>query len=383
MSQMLQPFAFAEPRSVNIADLETELSGLWRSAAQDPETQLAVTRACALTLLVYVENEKAGQEVRELIAKVTRQHPCRAVTIIAEPEASPAGLSAQIAAQCHLPAAGEKEVCCELVTVMARGDAVRGLDQVVIPLMVAGLPVTLWWRAGRFAQPSYLHWILRFADRVFVDSARFPNPEADLRSFYHEIQRVSAKLVFTDLAWARITRWRELVAQCFDSPEARPYLDQLTELRIEYERESPRILAHRAQALLLTAWLASRLNWEAVVDRSRPAGEEGYSVLFRSSNGPVKALFRPRRFEGGSAGLCVSITMKAGGASPATFSLARGCDGKTVRTRAEIPGRPPTERAVLLPVLDEVDLVNEEIKFAERDRLYEEALAMVARMMGD
>jgi hypothetical protein len=46
----------------------------------------------------------------------------------------------------------------------------------------------------------------------------------------------------------------------------------------------------------------------------------------------------------------------------------------------EIPGRPPIERVVRLEPLEEVRLVNEEIKFAGRDRVYEEALAMVAGM---
>ena len=52
------------------------------------------------------------------------------------------------------------------------------------------------------------------------------------------------------------------MAQCFDSSDRRPYLSRIRELRIEYEMESERLTAQRAQGLLLTAWLATRLGWQ-------------------------------------------------------------------------------------------------------------------------
>ena len=61
------------PRSANVAALEAELSALWRSAAEDPATRQAVTRACALTLLIYVESEEAGREVSGLISEATAE----------------------------------------------------------------------------------------------------------------------------------------------------------------------------------------------------------------------------------------------------------------------------------------------------------------------
>ncbi len=45
----------------------------------------AVTRASALTLLVYVDCEEAAREVSNLIADVTRQNPCRTVMMVMDP----------------------------------------------------------------------------------------------------------------------------------------------------------------------------------------------------------------------------------------------------------------------------------------------------------
>ena len=52
-----------------------------------------------------------------------------------------------------------------------------------------------------------------------------------------------------------------------------------------------------------------------------------------------------------------------------------------VRTSAAMPGRAPLERTARLAVLGEVELVNEELKFPERDRVYEDVLSLIARMV--
>lgn len=303
MDETQQSLARGEPRPANVAQIEADVAALWRSMANGGESRPAVTRACALSLLVYVESENGGREVSNLISDVTAQNPCRVVVIIAEPQAVPPALTAWISAHCHLEVMGEKQVCCEQITVHARGDSVRDLDNVVVPLAVPELPRILWWRAGRFAPPEYFQQILRMTNRVFVDSARFPDPEADLAQLAHQIQQHSGELTFTDLNWSRATPWRELVAQCFDAPDSRGYLDRLSRVRIEYEQESPRVRAQGAQALLLAAWLASRLKWEP--QSPQPVqGIEGRSFWFKSAGGAVEVQQVARRFVGGGSGVC-------------------------------------------------------------------------------
>ncbi len=375
MAPIIQPLT-TEPREVGVADLEAELSALWRSAAEDPDTRNAVTRACALTLLVYAENQDAAREVSNLIRELTRQNPCRAVIMVVEPEASPTGLAAWISAHCHLPGAGEKQVCSEQVTVVARGDAARGLDSVVLPLTVPGLPVFLWWRAGGFAPPDYFDQVLRVTNRAVIDSGRFRRPEEDLRSLNGVIEKY--EIAFSDLNWARLTPWRELIAQSFDAADRRQYLAQMTQVRIEYERESPRVAAQKTQALLLVGWLASRLKWRP--ERGGAVEQGSSSFFFKSAQGRVEAQLVARPFDGGGKGACFSIVLTAGSDRPATITLSRGPAGKCVMARGEISGRLPVAHNVRLEVLDEVDLVNEELKFLGRDGTYEEALGMVAQM---
>ena len=370
-----------ELQSANIAELEKELSELWRSAAEDPETEHPVMRACVLTLLVYVESERTGHETLQLISQVIAQNPCRAVIMIAEEREQPEGLTSWISAQCHLPASGANQVCCEQICVRARGEAVKGLDNIVVPLAIPELPVFLWWRAGRFAPPAFLDPILRITNRVLVDSGRFEEPEPDLAMLARQVERFKGteEVAFSDLNWARLTPCRELIAQCFDSAETSPYLQDLSDVRLEWEQGREPNDDRWAQALLLTAWLASRLGWQPAAPLPAGAGRSQKTLQFQKGEKKIRVECVAGKAGSGQPAP-LSVVLKTGGTQAAQFSIIESKKEGRARTRAEIPGRPPRERTVRLHAMDQVGLVNEELKFPGRDKIYEEALSLLARM---
>jgi glucose-6-phosphate dehydrogenase assembly protein OpcA len=379
MMGTIEPIGLGEPRPANVADLEAELSALWRSAAEDPAAKYSVTRACTLTLLIYVESDEAAYEVTNLVAEVTRQNPCRTIIMMLEPQATAPQLEAWVSAHCHLPVAGEKQVCSEQITLRARGEAVQGLPSVVLPLTVSGLPIFLWWRAGDFSPPAYFDEILRVTQHVVVDTARFSPGGTHLQDLAAWLHKFSGRIQLTDLNWGRITPWRQLIAQCFDSPDRRPYLDHLSEVRIEYEQDSVRLVTQRAQALLLTGWLASRLGWEFLLSERREEAQPRV-FYFNAAAGRVKVGRNLKRVDN-ACGVCFTIELRSNGPSAARFSFTRGPDGKVVKTLAEVPGSLPAGRSVRLEVLNEAEILNEELKLGVRDRSYEEALSVVARMI--
>jgi hypothetical protein len=244
----------------------------------------------------------------------------------------------------------------------------------VLPLTVSGLPIYLWWRVEDFALPAYFDQILRVTEHVIVDSARFANTGADMRALAAWLEKQSGRIRLSDLNWARATPWREVIAQCFDSPDRRSYLYQIRGLRIEYEMESARLSTQRAQSLLLAAWLATRLGWE--FQRAESRGENLPRDFYFQSQGREVKVERVLR-EGGGCGVCFSVGIEAGGAR---FSFSRGLDGKVVQTLAAVPGQPPIGRTVRIEAEDEVEILNDELMLVGRDHVYEEALGLVARM---
>jgi len=374
----LQEFALGEPRPANVGEIEAGISAMWRTAAGASGAESSVTHASALTLLVYVDCQKAAQEVSNLLAEVSRQNPCRAVVMVMDPQGSPPGVTASISAHCHMPVEGERQICSEQITLNARGETGPELASVVLPLTVSGLPIYLWWRAEDFAMAPYFDQIVRVTQHVIVDSARFAATGADLRALAAWIEKHSGRIRVSDLNWARTTPWREVVAQCFDSPDRRPYLHRISEVRIEYEMESARLSTQRAQSLLLTAWLATRQKWQ--FQRSESRGENMPRALYFQTDGrEVKVERVLRKVEGGGAGVCFSFVIEADGAR---FSFSRGPDGKVVQTLAEVPGLPPIGRTVRIEAGDEVEILNNELMLVGRDHVYEEALALVAKMTG-
>ncbi len=379
MGGTLQEFGLGEPRPANVGEIEVGLSAMWRSAPEASGAETSVTHASALTLLVYVDCQKAAQEVSNMLAEVTQQNPCRAVVMVMDPKGSPPGVTASISAHCHMSVDGDNQICSEQITLNARGETGSELASVVLPLTVSGLPIYLWWQAEEFAMAAYFDQIVRVTQHVIVDSARFAATGADMRALAAWLEKHSGRIRLSDLNWARTTPWREVVAQCFDSPDRRPYLYRIREVRIEYEMESARLTTQRAQSLLMTAWLATRLGWE--FQRAESRGENMPRALyFQSGSGEVKVERVLRKVEGGGSGVCFSFVIQADGAR---FSFSRGPDGKVVQTLAEVPGLPPIGRTVRIEVGDEVEILNDELMLVGRDHVYEEVLALVARMTGN
>jgi glucose-6-phosphate dehydrogenase assembly protein OpcA len=379
VSDTLQLPTFGEPRPANVADLEAELSALWRSVAEGPHGSHAVIRACALNLLVYVESEEEGREVSNVVSQVTLQNPCRAIVMITEAASSQPALTAWISAHCHLPVAGEKQVCSEEISIAASGKAVADLASVVVPLTVSGLPVYLWWRAGRYQPSSDFKQILRISDHVFIDSARFPDPAADLSSFSAQVEKSSGDIAFSDLNWTRLTPWRELVAQCFDSAETRSCLEQLAEVRVEYEQRRDGGAGGLGRALLITGWLASLLGW-APRGHSVSSMHGTRLLIFKSGSLLVRVNAVPVEVTATCPSGLVSLILKTEGSPGVTFALVSQPECNGVLARTELAGRPPLEQTMRLETAGEAELLNLELQFASRDRLYEQALSMVARM---
>jgi glucose-6-phosphate dehydrogenase assembly protein OpcA len=138
-------------------------------------------------------------------------------------------------------------VCAERISIS--GDRVA-LPSAVVSLLVADLPVFVWWQGDLpDDHDGVLGELTEIASRVIVDS-----DEAGLEATAR-LEPRAAGLV--DMAWVRTAPWREAIAAMFDGREQRRALDHL----IGVEAVSP-----PNQAALLVGWLRSRLDRQVGVD---------------------------------------------------------------------------------------------------------------------
>ena len=192
-----------------------------------------------------------------------------------------------------------------------------------------------------------------------------------------EVARLARhRVAITDLNWARLTHWRELVAQFFDVPAWRPFLDRITGIRAGFAVDMDGRDIHPSQALLLLGWLSSRLGWRPI-DALAPS--EAGGLLFRmgrADGAPIMVRLRPRFERGLDAGDVSGIRIQAGyGGATAEFVIKRAPDERHATATAIIGGVVRSERVVPLPALGIRELLGEELAIARNDHVYEVALA--------
>jgi glucose-6-phosphate dehydrogenase assembly protein OpcA len=358
--------------ATNIDVLERELARLRRSAvAHAKERGQTLVRASVLNLVVYSEREVHARRAARTVADLALRHPSRAVIVLGDRARE--GIDASVELHCHVPQGdGAQPVLYEQIFARVRGDFDERVASVVIPLLVPDLPVFLWWTGTPPSEARHLDDLVGLADRLIVDSADFARADRTLP----EIASLSRLQVgITDLNWARLTHWRELVAQFFDVPAWRPFLDDITGIRVGFAVDMDGRDIHPSQALLLLGWLASRLGWQ-VVEPLAPAEAGGLLFRMKRSDGaPVMVRLRPRFERGLDAGDVSGVRIQAGTArSTSEFVIKRAPDDRHATATAIVGGSVRAERVVPLPALAIRELLGEELAISGNDRVYEAAL---------
>jgi len=360
-------------QATSIDALERELARLRRAAvAHAMERGQTLARASVLNLVVYSEREVHARRAARTVADLALRHPSRAIVLLGDRDRS--GVVASVQLHCHVPQSdGAQPVLYEQIMARVRGDFDERVASVVIPLLVPDLPVFLWWTGTPPRDARHLDDLVALADRFIIDSADFARPDHTLP----EVARLARhRVAITDLNWARLTHWRELIAQFFDVPAWRPFLDGVTGIRAGFAVDMDGRDIHPSQALLLLGWLSSRLGWRPV-EALAPAETGG--LLFRmgrADGAPIMVRLRPRFERGLDAGDVSGIRIQATHAREAAeFVIKRAPDERHATATAIIGGVVRSERVVPLPALGIRDLLGEELAIARNDHVYEVALA--------
>ena len=383
------------PISVGVEYVEAQLQELWHDVAEAAQAGggiQGVTSTHVLNLIARAENEEGAQEYLHDIEEVTGRHPSRAIMMVVDPNAEQEEMPVQawVSIRCQIPPAGGRQVCAEEVTVKACGEAVRGMPAAVIPLLIPDLPVFLWWPRGTPFDEYLFRNLADSVNRLVVDSATFENPEGTLSKMPARLAQQWPKVACSDMNWARLTYWRELLAGFFDGESLRPYLDRIGRVTIDFAL-SERGGVNRAQALLFAGWLASRLKWEPVApvhelvrspyDETLPASTHLHlrsgkrHILIQLNAGP-----RRSSTSGDITGARLEVLKGEAGEGPeveaAFWVTLSEREGECAWVGVEVEGVEPTQRHVQIDPPSRADLLDAELEVYSRDRIFDEALQM-------
>ncbi|CAN5826961.1 hypothetical protein BH23PLA1_BH23PLA1_07870 [soil metagenome] len=388
---MPDPASFLQGQNISVAlrDVESELDRLWGPAAEqaggpDIEQPSATRVVLANVILAALEELADSPRLAETLAAITTQYPSR--TIVLRRSADPGrsrdqGVSAEVAALCHLPALGRPQVCSERIELSAGSNAVDLLPGAVRPLLEPDLHSLLWWSGDPWAHPDLFAELAEESTRVILDlpDPAGAGPPAALILGLDPETRPHAR----DLAWFGITPWREVVAQLFDPPNV-AMLGQISRLEVR-ARASTADGLPRASAWL-AAWLAGQIGWKPL-ERSFP-GNGQVEATFQGPTGPVAVRLDREPDPGPGSpdpfahltGIRIAIGLDGQGG---TIQLERPDPGsEEIRVLSACPHQCDLPRVVLVPEHDASHRIAAVLESDRNDPPFRRALPIALWLLG-
>ncbi|MCX6630222.1 MAG: glucose-6-phosphate dehydrogenase assembly protein OpcA [Candidatus Solibacter sp.] len=225
-----------------------ELAALWTQQGQQGDA--GVLRACSMTLLVIAEATDDAAALGETVAALMPEHPARTILIRLRGEGERA-LSERVYQQCWKPFGQRQQICCEQIEITASDAALADLPSVLLPLAVPDLPVILWCRSERLVRRPEFAEIARMATKAVIDSAAAADATESMRRMADAVRSGG---IFADLAWTRLTRWRETLARVFENRDTLAHLSEVNRVLVRF---GP---GYDTAAWYLAAWAANALE---------------------------------------------------------------------------------------------------------------------------
>ena len=230
-----------------------ELAALWTQEGK--QGGAGVLRACSMTLVVIAEAGDDASALGETVAALMPEHPARSILILL-PGAGERALSQRVYQQCWKPFGQRQQICCEQIEITASDAALADLPSVILPLAVPDLPVILWCRSARLAGRPEFAEIARMATKVVMDSAAAADAAGAIRRMADTVRSGG---ILADLAWTRLTRWRETLARVFENRDTLARLGEVNSVQVRF---GP---GYDTAAWYMAAWAANALASVGVV----------------------------------------------------------------------------------------------------------------------
>lgn len=371
------------PKTLDVEAVEQALVELWQQTGGDkePEHEEATLRTRAADLMIFVTSETTLEETHETISDLALIHPCRALVMLADEAGESSDIELFVSAVTQSEGRSKKaQVCCEEVTLVARGHFTSELPSAVIPLLVPDLPIFLWWRDLERVDNQNFRALAQAADRLVIDSVDLSNASSSLIALSQLFERRdNDAIAVSDINWARLTSWRALLANFYDVAEYRHQLDNLDLVTIDYVSPEGSMDGVAPQALLFAGWLASRLKWNVEQLPSESAQELWFGC--RNNGHTLRLILRRVEMATMKPGRLAQVEFQSREDEGATFVVKRTDNGLHLETQAVIGGRVCPGRTLPVRNRSTAQLLAREMEILTNDVTYEDAVRKATGMM--
>ena len=234
-------------RSVRLGEVEGALARLRTEAAEDRPSM----RTSVMTHIAWVPDEWVEQ-ARAALSGMDERHPSRTILLLPEPDAGESRIDAAVSIETYEIPGSNRRIVSEVIELQLLGARAKAPASIVQPLLISDLPVFLRWRGAPPWGAPELDQLLDVVDRLIVDSTEWD----ELPLAYRRLAEIFSRVVVSDIAWERTSRWRRLLAGLW------PEIADVGTIRVK---------GTEAQALLLAGWLRSRLGRDDIGVEHVPA----------------------------------------------------------------------------------------------------------------
>jgi glucose-6-phosphate dehydrogenase assembly protein OpcA len=211
---------------------------------------------------------------------------------------------------------------------------------------------------------------------MILDSSYFSDPEIE---FLKIQELIEADTYVADLNWHRLSAWQELAAAAFDPPERRSALSDIDRVAIDYEK------GNDAQALMYLGWFASRLDWEPISYVETGGDYDLKHIHFNGANGidiEAELAAIPTADAGEIIGDMIGLRLDSTNLNANCCTIL--CSETTGCMRMEAGGSAQscrTEQVTATTDQKAEFLLSQQLQRWGRDPLYEESMAVVAKIL--
>ena len=363
--------------------LWSEITEERRAAAGRPRSisDAAQMRTRTINLIAIADDATKAERIKKTVTSLTEFFPSRTVILIRKAAADvKEGLAVTVAVEEHPITRKQSPIRFETITVSVGKGREELLASVASPVLVPELPDFVWCPNATFANSALFRELLGYTDRLIVDTSRVDDPSQALRFLATlESGAQGGRLHLSDIAWTRLTPWRQLIAQFFDRVATQPCLDAIEDVVITYGGPPGDGRSGLTTGLLMAGWLCTRLGWRAPGEEL-VRSKEGWKLTLRAGErGKSREVTVILRQSGNElAGQCLgTVAINSGGTAPGHFRIER-LSAESIETTSELPAK--VNRVVYVRNLDEAKLLSLELRVFGSDPVYHEALAFAANL---
>lgn len=244
---------------------------------QEPFTNKtnAVSRACLFTLLVVSTDVDKGAHCQQLVQMIAKKFPCKIIFTVLDTFHPRNTL---LMNRSIMTTVNNESISCDLLTIQASPDESTKLPFVILPEILADLPTFLLTAEAPFSLPSSFHMLYPYIHKTLFEINNVEN----YGQYAHSLIEYALKIPVVDFNWVRIEPWRITIARVFHTTQKIAHMHSLDKIEIRYMQRKKQDNQHaEVQAMLLQAWLATRLGWTI---ESVQMKEDKILIFYKTAN---------------------------------------------------------------------------------------------------